>query len=139
MAARLRTARSLPQVLDAGFDVFEFIRMLARHSQDRAPELFAAFMATAGAAVDGREAITTAPSLPPADGPLTFLSEPAPNTDLEEVIEALAALATLLGQRLTRAATAADPADRAACEEAAAEAQRIVHLMGRDGDDCDRR
>src|SRR5258708_15679270 len=32
------------------------------------PELFAAFMTTADAAVDGREALTVAPSLPLADG-----------------------------------------------------------------------
>ena len=42
--------------------------MAARDCQDRVPELFAAFMTTADAAVDGREALTTAPSLPLAGG-----------------------------------------------------------------------
>jgi len=139
MATRLRTAESLPAVLAAGFDAFEFIRKLARHSQDRAPGLFAAFMFTADAAVDGREAITIAPSLPPADSPAMVPIEPAASDNLEEVTETLAALGALLNERLTRAADTSDPADRAACEEAAAAAQRIAQLMSRDGDDRDPR
>ena len=66
--ARLRQAASLPEALAAGFDAFEAIRMAARDCQDRVPELFAAFMTTADAAVDGREALTIAPSLPLGGG-----------------------------------------------------------------------
>ena len=66
--ARLRQAASLPETLAAGFDAFEAIRMTARDWQDRAPELSAAFMTAADAAVDGREALTIAPSLLPARG-----------------------------------------------------------------------
>jgi Phage integrase, N-terminal SAM-like domain len=51
--ARLRQAASLPEALAAGFDAFEAIRMAARRYQDQVPELFAAFMTTADAAVDG--------------------------------------------------------------------------------------
>jgi hypothetical protein len=54
----------LPQILDAGFEAFEFIQITARAHQDQVPEQFAAFMTTADAAVDGREALTIAPSLP---------------------------------------------------------------------------
>lgn len=62
--ARVRQAASLPEILDAGFDAFEAIRISARTCQDQIPGLFAAFMTTADAAVDGREALTIAPSLP---------------------------------------------------------------------------
>ncbi len=61
---RFRHAASLPETLAAGFDAFEAIRQLARDCENRVPALFAAFMTTADAAVDGREAITIAPSLP---------------------------------------------------------------------------
>ncbi len=56
---RLEQAASLPEALAVSFDAFEVIRMAARDCQDRVPELFAAFMTTADAAVDGREALTT--------------------------------------------------------------------------------
>ena len=61
---RLRDAASLPDTLAVAFDAFEVIRQLARDCESRVPALFAAFMTTADAAVDGREAVTTAPALP---------------------------------------------------------------------------
>lgn len=66
--ARLEQTTSLPEMLAAGFDAFEIVRIAARNCQDRAPELFAAFMTAADAAVDGREALTIAPSLPRGRG-----------------------------------------------------------------------
>ena len=39
--ARLSRAASLPDVLAAGFDAFEAIRITARHYQDQEPGLFA--------------------------------------------------------------------------------------------------
>jgi len=61
LQVRMHHARSLPDTLAASFDAFEVIRILARQFQDQVPQLFAAFMTTADAAVDGREAITIAP------------------------------------------------------------------------------
>jgi len=66
--ARLQAASTLPDTLAVSFDAFEAIRLAARNCVDRIPELFAAFMTTADAAVKGREALTAAPSLP-ASGP----------------------------------------------------------------------
>jgi len=128
--ARLMAAASLPETLAAGFDAFEVIRMTARDWQDRAPGLFAAFMTAADAAVDGREALTIAPSLPPAGaaGPDIALAGEDPG----EAAEMLAALASALRDRLTRAAAGAVlPADRAACQDAAHAAGRICQLMAR--------
>src|SRR5215470_1284743 len=89
----LRMAAGLPETLAAGFDAFEVIRMTARHWQDRAPGLFASFMSTADAAVDGREALTIAPSLPPANGAAPR-SAIAAATDPGQAADAVAAIAS---------------------------------------------
>src|SRR5260370_19498404 len=89
---RLEQAASLPEALAAGFDAFEVIRIAARACQDRVPGLFAAFMMTADAAVDGREALTVAPSLPQAGGVRPRDAVPG-GADAGPVADALAALA----------------------------------------------
>ena len=105
--------------------------MLARSREDEAPELFAAFMSTAGTAVEGREAVTAAPSLPPGPaGPQPSLL-PA-GASLDEVIDVLAILGELLDRCLTQAAaSAALPEDRDACQDAADAARQIHQLMAR--------
>jgi hypothetical protein len=128
---RLRQAVSLAETLAASFDAFEAIRTAARDCQDQVPGLFAAFMTTADAAVDGRESLTIAPSLP-----LDASTDPgmavATGADAGEAADALAALAAVLRDRLTDAATRADvPGDRAACQDAAETAGRICQLMTR--------
>jgi len=131
LEARLRQASSLPEALDAGFDAFEAIRMTARDCQDQVPELFAAFVMAADAAVDGREALTPAPSLPHAIGTEPGSAGTA-RADASQVADALAALAAVLRDRLTDAAAVADtPDDRAACQDAAEAAGRICQLMTR--------
>ena len=104
--AQLQRASALPDTLAVSFDAFEAIRLAARSCVDRVPELFAAFMTTVGAAVEGREAITAAPSLPP--GPAAArpgLLEAGDSVD--DVLDVLAALGALLDSRLTQAAAAA--------------------------------
>jgi hypothetical protein len=132
---RLREATTLPSTLSASFEAFEVIRLLARGNEDRVPELFAAFMMAADAAVDGREAVTIAPSLPPPLGS-HLPGRPAAGADVGEIADAMAALGALLGDCLSRAATmAAATGDRTACEEAAEAAGRICELMAcGDGD-----
>jgi hypothetical protein len=132
---RLREATTVPATLSASFEAFEVIRLLARGNEDRVPELFAAFMMAADAAVDGREAVTFAPSLPPAVGS-HLPGKPTAGGDVGEIADAMAALGALLGHRLSRAAAmAAAPGDRAACEDAAEAAGRICKLMAcGDGD-----
>jgi hypothetical protein len=128
---RLERAASLPEVLAVGFDAFEAIRVTARHHQDQVPALFAAFMTTADAAVDGREAITIAPSLPTAPA-----ARPGPPLTADagtgQAADTVAALAAVLRDRLTDAAAqAGTPGDRAACQDAADAAGRICQLMTR--------
>jgi hypothetical protein len=133
IAARLRDARALPELLAASFDAFEAIRVLARHSEDIVPLLFAAFMTAADAAVDGTQAITIAPSLSLEPTATMIVAPHAAGADIDTITVALAALGELLGGRLARAADRAlTPGDRAACQEAAAAGRRIHQLMARE-------
>jgi hypothetical protein len=136
IVARLRDARSLPELLAASFDAFETIRVLARRSEDIVPSLFAAFMTTADAAVDGRQAITLAPSLSPASDVTLVTTPPAGGADIDTITDALAALGELLDERLAHAADRALlSGDRTACQEAAEAGRRIHQLMAGDGND----
>jgi hypothetical protein len=135
--SRLQQATTLPDMLAASFDAFEVIRLLARDNEDRVPGLFAAFMTAADAAVDGREAITAAPSLPPGSRNLIGSSLPTSTcAGVREIADDMAALAVLLSQRLGYAATLSIAlSDQVACEEAVAAAGRICQLMARGHDD----
>jgi hypothetical protein len=134
--ARLRDARSLPELLAASFDAFEAIRVIARGSEDTVPALFAAFMTVADAAVDGREAITFAPSLSPAPSVPLITRPPDAGADIDTITDALAALGALLDERLAHAADRAfAPGDRAACQEAAQAGRRIHLLLAREDHD----
>jgi hypothetical protein len=134
--ARVHNSTTLADLLDAGFDAFEAIRLVARACEDRAPDLFAAFMTAAGTAVEGRNALNDAPSLPPAR------TSPAPaptvsaRASAERIADELAALAALLAQRLAEARTqAALAGDRHACQHAARTAAGIHRLLARDTDE----
>lgn len=131
LVARLRQDASLPATLTASFDTFEAIRRLARVCQNAGPDLFAAFMTTAAAAADGRDAITTAPSLPPGSASLPDMLSRL-ETEPVGAADAIAALAATLAARLDDAADqATTPADRAACGAAAQAASEIHQLMTR--------
>jgi hypothetical protein len=138
ITARVVVSATVPEVLDAGFDAFEVIRQMARACEDRVPELFAAFLVAAGAAVEGRNALNDAPSLPPArSSPMTspIMSLAA---DVGHVADELAELAALLARRLPEAAAEANLADdRAACDRATRAAADIHQLLGRNTDETD--
>jgi hypothetical protein len=135
ITARVVRAATVPELLDVGFDAFEVIRQVARACEDRAPSLFAAFILAAGAAVEGRNALNDAPSLP-HDRCRSALA-PAMNlaADVGRGADELAELAALLTQRLREAAAQANLAgDRDACERATRAAAGIYQLLGRDTD-----
>jgi hypothetical protein len=90
---RLQDATDLPVLLEAGFDAFETIRALARSGEDENPALFPALMTAADAAVDGREALTIAPSLPPGRAGALASRSPAASGTAGQVTQALADLA----------------------------------------------
>ena len=60
--ARLRGAATLPETLAVSFDTFEAIRVAARSCTDRVPELSAAFITAATAALDDLAVATRSPS-----------------------------------------------------------------------------
>jgi hypothetical protein len=128
IASRLRGGTTLAGLLDAGFDAFEVIRLVARAGEDLAPDLFAAFITTAGTAVEGRNALGDAPSLPPATRrPAITMSATA---GAGQIADELAALAALLAQRLADAgAQAVREGDRAACQHATCAAAGIHRLL----------
>jgi hypothetical protein len=131
--ALLRDAGSLKDLLAASAEAFEALRLVARHCEDRAPELLAAFMTCADAAVDGREAVMAAPSITRATRIHISSNGDAGHADPADAADALSALGILLGGKLASAATrAAGAGDRAACRDAALAARRIGQLM-RDG------
>jgi hypothetical protein len=130
ITTRLREAASLPETLTAAFDAFEAVRQVARGCEDKVPALFTAFMTTADAAVDGREAITIAPSLPTDRRGGADVIMPQASVPVEEIADALAGIGRLLSDQLTSAAAmAATAADQGACTEAAQAAGRICQLM----------
>jgi hypothetical protein len=129
ISGRFTGGADLPQLLNAGFTAFEAIRAIARSYEDQAPDLLPALMIAAGCAVEGRNALIEAPSLPPADGRLSALTA-IPSADTSAIADQLVALAAVLAQRLADAAIRARiPGDRSACQQAADAAAGIHRLL----------
>src|SRR5215472_5213928 len=136
ITARVVCAATVPELLDAGFDAFEIIQQVARACEDRTPELFAAFMMAAGTAVEGRNALTDAPSLPLAPAGPPQVPPGRTTADVARVANQLATLAALVAQRLHAAADqAALPEDRTACQQGAQSASEIHRLLADDRDE----
>jgi hypothetical protein len=128
---QLREADGVAGVLAAGWENFELIGVLAADSAEKAADMYPAFMFARGAAVDGRNAIMLAPSMP-AGGPASFGSPELSTGDVDEVADALAGLASAMSARLREAALlAVDDGDRIACENAARDADQIGELLAR--------
>jgi hypothetical protein len=135
IAARVNGSNAIAELLDAAFDAFEFIRRVARACEVRAPELFAAFMLAAGSAVEGRNALNDAPSLPRARNGLPLAPTVSPGADVGLIADELAAFAALVAHRLSEVAGQADLADdRNACEQAARAAVDVQRLLGQGTD-----
>ena len=128
---RLADADGLPAVLAVGWDIFELVGTIASAAAGASPDMYPAFTFAHGAAVSGRNAIAFAPSMPPISGGAGH-DLPEPLGDADEIADDLAGLASALSMRLRESAgLAADAADRAACENAARQAERITWLLAR--------
>jgi hypothetical protein len=130
--ARLETAdssRSLPELLDAAWDAFDLLITACRQCWDCPSELFGAFAFASAAAAEGRLRLVAAPSLPPTSGTATEHLSLVPD-DLGKTASGLAELAHTLSTVLTSAAGQAhDPADQAACADAARKADQVLVLL----------
>src|SRR6266487_532116 len=140
--ARLNSARTMPDMLSAACNAFELMLATIREHEERADGLFAAFVMAAASAADGRDALLTAPSLP---WPLPTVSAPSAASDsdtsgqatapptaigVDEVADALAEVSQFLDAAPTTVGRhTADPADNAACADAARCAQAMWSLL----------
>jgi hypothetical protein len=133
LEARLGAAGTVADTLAVAWDIFELVQVVANGCADRDPGLFAAFLFTAAAAAEGRDAAGFAPSMPDTPGPLVG----QPDWDrisVGEIADQLAALAGALGRRLELAAgRAGDPGDRRGCAHAARQAHQIHELLAPGG------
>ena len=132
LTAADQLAGDLPGVLDTAWEAFDLAQAVCLRCGEQATGLFAAFAFAAAAAAQGRQLITTAPSLPPTSGTVTgHVASVA--ADLDETADGLASLAGALTERLSLAASRADdPGDQAACADAARQARQIYELLAGD-------
>ena len=128
---QLREADGVADVLAAGWEIFELIGVLAADGAEQTADLYPAFVFARGAAVGGRNAIALAPSMPSGD-PASFGSPELSASDVNEIADTVAGLASALSGHLREVARlAADDGDRIACEDAARDADRISELLAR--------
>jgi hypothetical protein len=134
---RLESAAGLAATLAAAYDAFDdMLPVLYGHAETEGG-LLAAFVMSAAAAADGRDALAHAPSLPPyretaqagycgetRDGGHALPAETA-----DDAADTMAALAGDLVARLDAVASAAGARDREACQDAARTAQEIRALL----------
>jgi len=127
---RLTAGGSLAALLDAAWDAFEVIITVSGECADSGDGFFTPLVYALAAAADGRDAISTAPSLPcrPAGEPST---KPAgPVSTARGIVAAMAVLSDQLAVRLVSAvSTASDRGDQAACLIAARYALEIHALL----------
>ena len=125
----LADASGVPAVLAASWELFELIAAIASASAVECPDMYPAFTFASGAAVNGRNALAFAPSLPPLSRGAAH-DPPKPVGEVYQTADALAGLASALSIRLRETAElAAATADRSACENAASDADRITELL----------
>jgi hypothetical protein len=123
----LHQASDLAAILDAACNAFESMLPVLRAHENPGDPMFGALMMAAASAADGRDAVLSAPSLPPHR--LRADAEEG-SDDVGAVADMLAGLSELLAVRLDDAARIApDPDDQAACQAAARWARDIHALL----------
>ena len=127
----LGEAVGVADILATGWEIFELIGDVAAACAEQSVDLYPAFMFARSAAVDGRNAIAFAPSVPTVGAALSW-GAVLWTGDVSEVADALTGLASALSMRLrAMARLAADDGDRIACKGAARDADRISELLAR--------
>jgi hypothetical protein len=127
----LLAAADISGVLSAGWEAFEVVKAVTAAHADLSADMYPAFTFARGAAVSGRNVIASAPSMPAACAAQSDSPVPV-RSDVYEVADSVAALASALSARLRESATlAADADDRAACADAAHDADQISMLLAR--------
>lgn len=131
MQQHLHAADGVPAVLTASWETFELVRAVAAACADQAADMYPAFTFARGSAVSGRNAVAFASSMPAGYAEPPAIAAPVTG-DVYEVADAVAGLASALGARLRETAgLAADANDRAACENAALDAEQISATLAK--------
>jgi hypothetical protein len=131
--ARLEAADDLPAILDAAYEAFEDMLTVIEDHQDPGGGVFAAFVMSGAAAMNGQNAVAGAPSLPHTSAVRAGPSDAgaAPGLSGGEAAAAVTGLSLLLVSRLDAAAgLARNVADRTACALAARHAASVCSLLG---------
>ena len=131
---RLEQATGLPAVLDAGYEAFEEMLPALEEQEDRGGAAFAAFVMSATAAANGRDALAAAPSLPlaPSGALVALTAGRSSGLAMEDPAAILAGLSQMLSSRLAAVSDlSADVGDKVACAQAARHAATICSLLGR--------
>ena len=123
---RLAEATGVPVLLAVAYDVFGYMLLALRGTENQAGVLLPAIVLAAAAAGDGRDAVARAPWLPSLPEPL---EPPMSAGGAEQVADETAALSRALWERL--AAADAPAGYQAACAGGAAAAWRICSLLTR--------
>lgn len=131
IAERLAQARDLPELLDAAYEAFEVLLSAIENHEDSSDPRFVSFVMAATCAANGRDAVLFAPSLPPRQLPWAPAGSGTIHPEsAESGADAVVAVSTLLTARLAQAAgQAADPGDRAGCQDAARYARQIQAML----------
>jgi hypothetical protein len=131
---RFGQARDLAPLLDAACNAFEEILAVIGDYEDASDGAAMLLLLVATQAANGRDAVLFAPSLPACRlyQPEQVGEEPERGS-AQDIASAVARLGRLLAARLAHTAdTAAEVADRAACQDAARYAQQIHALLAGD-------
>ena len=129
MRTRLDAATGAAETLAQAMDAFDLIRQMARQYEHHAGDWFAAYAMAAASAVQGRNVLGTAPSIPLSHAAAAAAS-PEWLADADAAADALAELATLLSSRLKSVAVEVSPGEREICTLAAEQADAIHALLG---------
>jgi hypothetical protein len=127
---RFGQARDLAPVLDAACDAFEEILAVIGDYEDASDGLAVPFLLAATQAANGRDAVLFAPSLPARRLHQLRVGEESEQGSAQDITTAVTGLCQLLASGLAHtAATVANVADRAACQDAAHYAQAVHALL----------
>jgi hypothetical protein len=130
LMGRLETASTIGEILESGWDAFELIQRSADIYARPLSSSYPTWMAVIAPACEGRDALASAPSMPP--GLVTGHLKSA-SAGEEEAARLIAALARLLSTRMQEPALpGAAPGDTQARIQAAHAAEEIHQLLSLD-------
>jgi hypothetical protein len=126
---QLETAEGVPGILDAASAAFEDMLTVIECWEDPDHRIFITYVTAGMIAANGRDAVLRAPSLP-VHRPSAAVEQWSHGETAEDDARELAALSTVIADRLSDAAgTAAELPDRLACEQAARSARNLHALF----------